>query len=434
MAGSRVSNLTRGFRALRHPNYRLYWSGQSISLIGTWMQQVAQSWLVLELTGSAIDLGFVAALQTLPVLFVSAFGGLLADRVRKRDLMVGTQTVQMLLALTLGTLVATHHVQIWHVYVLAALLGLSNAFDMPTRQSFMIEMVGRDDLMSAVAMQSMQFNTARIVGPALAGLLIAAIGVTASFFANALSFVPVIIGLLAMRPDRFYQTAAVEHAPVAESLRQGWRYIWRTPAVLMIVLLVGTLGLFNNNISVLVPLFAKNVLTVGPQGYGMLMAFMGAGSLCGAIIASFSQRARWRTLFLGAYAFFAMQLCFALSRVFPLSLVFMALSGFSIILFYTSANTGVQTRVPDVLRGRVMGVYMAVNVGTSPLGNLAVGWVAEHYSAPVALIAGCLIALCVLVAASIWLLPRREQPNLSLDHSENRSDIQRERALAEAAG
>jgi MFS family permease len=429
-----VSSLTRGFRALRHPNYRLYWTGQSISLVGTWMQQVAQSWLVLELTGSAVDLGLVVALQTLPVLLVSAFGGLLADRVRKRDLMVATQTVQMLLALILGTLVATHHVQIWQVYILAALLGLSNAFDMPTRQSFMIEMVGRDDLMSAVAMQSMQFNTARIIGPALAGLLIALIGVTASFFANALSFVPVIIGLIAMRTDRFYQVPSIEHAPVGESLRQGWSYIWRTPSVLLIVLMVGILGLFNNNIQVLVPLFAKNVLVVGPQGYGLLMAFMGAGSLCGAVIASLSQRARWRTLFLGAYAFFIMQLGFAFSRFFPMSLVFMALSGFSIILFYTSANTGVQTRVPDALRGRVMGVYMAVNVGTAPLGNLAVGWTAEHYSAPVALAAGCLIALVVLVAATVWLLPRRKQPNLSLGHGEGYEEIRHGPTLVKATG
>jgi len=179
-----MNGFTRGFSALRHGNYRLYWFGQSISLIGTWMQQVAQSWLVLQLTGSAIDLGIVAALQTLPVLFVSAFGGVLADRVQKRNLMVTTQTSQMLLALVLGVLISTHLVQVWHVYVLATLLGLSNAFDMPARQSFMIEMVGRDDLMSAVALQSMQFNAARIVGPALAGLAIAAIGLTLSFYAN----------------------------------------------------------------------------------------------------------------------------------------------------------------------------------------------------------------------------------------------------------
>lgn len=397
------------------------------------MQQVAQSWLVLQITGSPVDLGIVAALQTLPVLFVSAFGGLLADRIRKRNLMVGTQTVQMLLALILGVLVASHLVQIWHVYVLATLLGLSNAFDMPTRQSFMIEMVGRDDLMSAVALQSMQFNTARIVGPALAGLLIAAIGVTGSFFANAVSFVPVIFSLLAMRSDRFYEPPATVHASVGESLREGWHYVWHTPAILVITLLVGTLGLFNNNINVLVPLFAKNVLNVGPQGYGLLMAMMGAGSLGGALVAAFSQRARWRALFFGAFVFFLMQLGFAFSRNYPLSLLLMALSGFAIILFYTSANTGVQTRVPDLLRGRVMGVYMAVNVGTSPLGNLAVGWLADRYSAPTALAIGCFLALGLLISATAWLLPRRGRTNLSLDRSEAAEEL-RPLAYADAAG
>jgi MFS family permease len=429
-----MNSLARGFRALSHPNYRLYWGGQSISLIGTWMQQVAQSWLVLQITGSPIDLGIVAALQTLPVLFVSAFAGLVADRVRKRDLMVVTQSSQMLLALILGLLVSTHLVQIWHVYLLAALLGMTNAFDMPTRQSFMIEMVGRDDLMSAVALQSMQFNLARIVGPALAGLLIAAIGVTGSFFANAVSFVPVLVSLLAMRADRFYSPPVVEHAPVGESLREGWRYVVGTPAVLMIALLVGTLGLFNNNITVLVPLFAKNVLNVGPQGYGLLMAMMGAGSLGGALVAALAQRARWRVLFLGAFVFFFAQLGFAFSRFYPLSLVLMAIAGFSIILFYTSANTGVQTRVPDLLRGRVMGVYMAVNVGTSPLGNLAAGWLADRFGAPAALMTGCALALAVLIIATCWLLPRRRRPSLSLFQPEAPAIVRQSPELAEAAG
>ena len=429
-----MNSLARGFRALRHTNFRLYWTGQLISLCGTWMQQVAQSWLVLQITGSPIDLGIVAALQTLPVLFISAFAGVVADRVPKRSLMVATQSAQMLLALILGTLVVTHLVQIWHVYVLASLLGLTNAFDMPTRQSFMIEMVGRDDLMSAVALQSMQFNAARIVGPALAGLLIAAIGVTGSFFANAISFVPVIFGLLAMRTDRFYSPPAVEHLPVRESLGQGWHYVRKTPAVLMIVLVVAILGLFNNNINVLVPLFAKNVLQVGPQGYGLLMAMMGFGSLGGALVAALAQRARWRVLFGGAFVFFIFQLGFALSRIYPLSLLFMAVSGFSIILFYTSANTGVQTRVPDWLRGRVMGVYMAVNVGTSPIGNLTIGWLADRYSAPVALAAGCLVALLFLCVATVWLLTHRGSQELQLDPIPQPIKQQPVAELAEAAG
>jgi MFS family permease len=200
-------------------------------------------------------------------------------------------------------------------------------------------------------------------------------------------------------------------------------------------LLVGTLGLFNNNINVLVPLFAKNVLNVGPQGYGLLMAMMGAGSLGGALVAAFSQRPRWRVLTAGAAIFFLMQLGFAFSRIYLLSLLFMAASGFAIILFYTSANTGVQTRVPDLLRGRVMGVYMAVNVGTSPLGNLTVGWLAHRYGAPAALTIGSALALAVVIVAVAWLLPRRDRPSLVLDRPED--VVQRQPAsgqYAEAAG
>jgi MFS family permease len=409
-----MNGLARGFRALSHPNYRLYWFGQLVSLIGTWMQQVAQSWLILQLTGSAIDLGIVAALQTLPVLFISAFGGVLADRVPKRNLMVMTQTSQMLLALVLGALVSTHLVQVWHVYVLATLLGFSNAFDMPTRQSFMIEMVGREDLMSAVALQSMQFNAARIVGPALAGVAIAAIGLTASFYANAISFLPVIIGLIAMRTERFYSPPRLEHAPVIESLREGGRFVRQTPAVLLIVFLVATLGLFNSNINVLVPLFAKNILRVGPQGYGLLMAMMGAGSLAGGVVAALTQRSRWSFIFLGSLSFFIFQLGFAFSHFFAGSLVLMALSGFALILFFTSANTGIQQQVPDALRGRVMGLYMSVNVGSQPIGNLLTGWLAASFGPPAALAFGCCAALAILGAAGVWLLPRRHSPALAL--------------------
>ncbi len=409
-----MTALGRGFRALRHPNYRLYWTGQSVSLIGTWMQSVAQAWLVLQLTGSPIDLGIVTALQTLPVLFVSSFAGVVVDRVRKRDLLVCTQSSQMLLALMLGLLVLTHTVQIWHVYVLAALLGLSNGFDMPARQSFMIEMVGRDDLMNAIALQSMQFNGARVVGPALAGLLIAAIGVTGSFFANAASFAAVIGSLLAMRTDRFHVQPPLDRLPVTESLRQGARYIRATTVVLLVTLLVGALGLFNNNLTVLVPLFAKNVLNVGPQGYGLLMAMMGVGAVGGALVAAVAQEPRWHLLLGGAAVYFLGQLLFAFSRVFVLSLGLMTLSGFAIILFFTAANTGVQGHVPDTLRGRVMGVYMAVNVGCAPLGQLATGWLADRSGAPAATAIGAILPLAIITLAAGWLFLHRRSPELAL--------------------
>ena len=428
-----MKNLGYGFRSLRHPDFRLFWFGQGISVIGTWMQTVAQSWLVLQITGSAVDLGIVTALQTLPVLLISPFGGVFADRLRKRDVLVCTQTAQMILAFVLGVLVSTHMVQIWHVYLLAGLLGLANSIDMPTRQSFIVEMVGPEDLMNGIAHQSMLFNAARIIGPATAGLMIARIGTAGSFYANGVSFIPVILAYVAMRPERFYAVAKSKHASVLESLREGGSYIRRSPAILLIVFLVGSLGLFNSNVNVIVPLFAKNVLNVGPEGFGALMALMGVGALGGAMVTAFAQRSRWKVLFISAAAFFVVQLVFAFSRSYPLSLAMMALSGFTLILFLTCANTGVQQQIDDRLRGRVMGVYMAVNVGGSPIGNLFTGWVAAGLGAPAALTVDCGVALLILLGAGTWMLGHRESQALRLHATPGFAAIEPTLDLVEAS-
>jgi MFS family permease len=409
-----VSTLTRGFAALRHPNYRLYFFGQLISLIGTWMQTVAQSWLMLQLTGSAVALGIVNALQMLPVLLVGMFGGVFADRVPKRRLLVITQTVQMLLALILAVLVTTGTVQVWHVYVLATGLGLANAFDMPTRQAFVVEMVGRDDLMNAVALNSMQFNAARIVGPALAGVSIAALGVAGSFYANALSFLAVIGGLLLMRTDRFFAVEAPRREPVFKSMAEGCRYVLRTPTVMLITFMVGALGLFAFNSNVLIPLFASDVLHVGAQGYGLLMAAMGAGSLGAALVAAFVQRSRWEMIVGGAIGFCLFELVFAFSHVYWLSIALLGLAGFALISFFTSANTGIQQNVPDRLRGRVMGAYMTVNMGVTPIGNLATGAMAAAFGAPAAMAIGAAAGLVSVLGGSAWLYANRGRSDLSL--------------------
>ncbi len=397
--------LGRGFSALRHYNYRLFWIGQTISLVGTWMQTVAQAWLVLQLTGSAVDLGIVSALQQLPVLFVGIFGGVFADRAPKRQLLIVTQTIQMLLALVLGILVSTGTVQMWHVYVLATLLGLSNAFDMPTRQAFVMEMVGREDLMNAVALNSMQFNTARIIGPALAGITIALIGVTGSFYANAISFLFVIASLFMMRSETFFAVERAAKDSVLGSLKEGCQYVWRTPSAMLIVLIVGLLGMFTFNTQVLVPLFATDILHSGALGYGILLTGMGAGSLVAAFVAAFAQRARWRLVIGGAVGICLFELAFAFSRSYVLSLGLMVLTGFSMITMFTSANTGIQQRVPDTLRGRVMGVYTSVNMGTMPLGNLAAGALAASLGAPFAMGFGAVAALLTtaIIGARIYL-------------------------------
>ena len=427
-----LRGLRHGFRALRHRNYRIYYAGQFVSLVGTWMQSVAQAWLVLQLTGSPVALGAVAALQTLPVFFLSPIGGAMCDRLPKRNLLLTTQTTQMLLALILGALVSTHLVQIWQVYVLATLLGISNGFDMPARQSFIIEMVGREDLMNGISLQAMQINAAFVVGPALAGLSIAAIGVAGSFFANAASFLAVICSLLLMRVEQFYAVPRVARVSVGASLRQGAQFIWRTPAVLVIVILVATMGLFNSNINVLMPIIAKDILRVGPQGYGLLMAMMGVGAVIAAVIAAFAQRSRWKYIVGGAIAFFLVQVCISLSRSFPLSLALMALCGFSMIVFFTSANTGIQRRLPDQLRGRVMGVYMAVNIGTAPLGNLSIGWLASRFGASAAMAMGALVALAALTVVGGWLVFHHRASELVLAHTPAFSDSVLLTGLADA--
>ncbi len=409
-----MSTLGRGFTALAHRNFRLFFWGQLISLVGTWMQITAQAWLVLQLTGSAADLGIVTALQSLPVLFIGFFGGVIADWLPKRRLLVITQIVQMLLALILGLLVSTHLVQMWHVYALATLLGISNAFDMPARQAFVMEMVGREDLMNAVALGSMQFNAARVVGPAVAGISIAVIGVTGSFYANGLSFVAVIVGLMMMRTSEFFEVEPAPRTSMFRSLGDGCAYVARTPTVLMITLLVGLLGLFAFNVSLLAPIFARDILHSGAAGYGGLMAGMGIGALAAALTAAYARRAGWLLILGGTLMFCIFQIFFALSHVYLISFVLLMFVGYGMILFFTTANTAVQQGVPNPLRGRVMGVYMSVNMGMMPIGNLACGFVAGALGPVFALISSSLLAMTTLAGMAGWLYAHRSSPGYDL--------------------
>ena len=409
-----MSSMTRGFSAFRHPNYRLYFAGQSLSLIGTWMQIIAQAWLVLKLTNSAADLGFVLALQSLPILFIGTFGGMFADRWPKRRLMVMTQSTAMLLAFVLGVLVSTHTIQIWHVYVLATLLGVSTAIDAPARQSFVVEMVGRADLMNAVALNSMTYNGARIVGPAVAGVLIGLVGVTSSFFINGISFLFVIGGLLLMRPDRFFRADVAPRVSMRRSLSAGFQYVRTSAAALTLIGLVGVLGMFAFNTNVLVPLFAQNVLHVGATGLGVLFSAMGLGSVIAGMYAAFTQKVAWSRIIVGAIGMGVAELGFAFSRSYPLSILLMLLTGLSMHTFFTSANTGIQQRVPDHLRGRVMGIYMTVNMGTMPFGNLASGGIAAAFGAPAAMAAGAVAALAGLAGIGAVILVKRPTADLRL--------------------
>lgn len=400
----------RAFVALHHRNYKLFWWGQLISLVGTWMQSTAQAWLVLQLTGSAADLGIVTALQSLPVLGGGLFGGMVADWMPKRRLIVITQTVQLLLALALGILVSTHLVQMWHIYLLATLLGVSNAFDMPARQAFVVEMVGRDDLMNAVALNSMQFNAARVVGPAIAGVSIALIGVTGSFYANAASFVAVIVGLLMMRPSELFEVEQAPRDSVIGSLVEGCRYVLRAPVILLITLLVCVLGLFAFNVPVLVPIIARDDLHSGAIGYGGLMAAQGIGALLAALTAAYMQRVSWKLIIGGALLLSGFEVLFGLSHIYVLSFILLLIAGYGMVMFFTSANTGVQIEAPNALRGRVMGVYMSVNMGSGPIGNLAAGFMAGLYGAAFTMAATAAAAFALILGVAGFLYSRRASP------------------------
>ncbi len=416
-----VKGLLRTFLALRHRNFRLFWFGQLISLIGTWMQSIGQAWLVLELTHSAWLLGVVGALQFLPVMLLSLFGGVLADRLPKRKVLLFTQSFAMLQAVLIWALVASGQVHIWHVLVLAALLGLTNSLDMPTRQAFVVEMVGREDLPNAIALNSSLFNMARIVGPGIGGLIIAWLGVAPLFLLNAISFIAVIIGLALIDMNHLYALAKRPNVSLdtvkqstLQSLREGLAYVIRTPSVLLIIAVVGVISLFGINFNVILPLFATDVLHAGPEGFGFISAAFGLGSLFSALwLAWGNNKPSIRQLLIGTLAFCVLEILFAISHMYVLSLVLIAAVGFSQIAFSATANTTLQTVSPDHLRGRVMSVYMLVFAGTVPLGNLFTGGIAHLFSAPISLLLGGGLSLIAAIVG--WILRKPAEKSLAED-------------------
>jgi MFS family permease len=376
----------RGFRAFRNYNYRLYWSGQFVSQCGTWMQNIAQGWLVLQLTNSAFDLGVVTALQQLPILLMGLLGGVIADRVPKYRLLVVTQSVMTVLALILAVDVTAHTVRIWHVYLLAAALGIANAINNPAQQAFTVEMVGKEDLLNAIALNSTQFNSARIIGPAIAGVLIAVVGMALCFYLNALSFVAVIAALLLMRPNEFrISHAAVRGGSVRAQLAEGMRYIHRTPLLLTLMLLSLTAGTFAFNSNVVIPLIADQVLHKGAAVYGVMTSAMGIGAVATALTLAFGRNAKLKVAMFGILGLVCCSLVLAWSRFLPLSLLALVGMGGGMMAYATQVNTTVQTAVPDSIRGRVMSAYMMVQQGSQPMGAFITGVLASRFGAPAAL-------------------------------------------------
>ena len=370
---SPLAGLARGFRALEVRNYRLYWSGQLISQSGSWMQRTAQDWLVLQLTHSPFALGLVTALQFLPIMLLSLIGGVISDRMSKHKLVLITQAAALIQTIVFAILVATNLIQLWHIYILATAQGIINAIDNPARQTFAVELVGREHLVNAVALNSMTFNGARIIGPALAGLLIAHVGTASTLYLNAVSFVAVIAGLLMMDPAAFFSAPPPMTGPAGRRLLEGLAYVWRTPSVMLIMIIVAAIGTFGYNFSVVIPLLAGFVLHTDATGFGGLSAFLGAGSLIGAIGIAYARQITLRRLVIASGCFSLLLGAVALSTSFPLSAALLIAIGFAGIIFSTSANTLLQLTVPDALRGRVMGLYMLLFAGSTPIGGFLIG-------------------------------------------------------------
>lgn len=391
-----------GLRALNHRDFRIFWSGQLVSLVGTWMQSVGQAWLVLQLTASPFKLGLIGTLQFTPVLLFSVVSGVLADRLPKQRLILATQTVLMTQSLTLAALVWTGHVQYWHVAGLALVLGFANTLDMPARQSFIVEMVGRDDVMSAVALNSASFNGARVVGPAVAGLLIARYGIAAAFALNGFTFVAVLAALLAMRTEG--RPRPRRGTTVLEEMREGIRYALETPRVALVLGLVVAVSLFVFNFTVFVPLLARDVLHQDAEGFGFLMAALGVGAVTGALVLGALGRRRppLRIIFGSGGLAGGALLALAPVHQFWVAMPLLFVLGFFGIVFMASCNTTLQVSAPDELRGRVMSLHTLTFGGVFPIGAFLTGTVAETLGVATAFVVGGGGGLLSLLAIGLW--------------------------------
>ena len=390
--------LSLTLRALKHRNFQLFFSGQLISVTGTWMQSIAESWLVYRLTGSSLLLGTTGFCSQFPVFLFAPVGGIVADRYSRQRVVIATQIASMILALTLAILTLTNLVQVWHVMVLAALLGVVNAFDIPGRQAFLVDMVGKEDLMNAIALNSSMFNAARIVGPAIAGILVAKIGEGWCFFSNGVSYIAVIAGLMLMRVPQPARLASAG-SPVAHMM-EGFRFVRHTKPIWVILLLLGLVSLVAMPYTVLMPIFADKILHGGARGLGILMGATGAGALLGALTLASRTGVRglgrWVAFSCGAFG--VSLVLFACSRNFWLSAVLLLPVGFWMMLQMSSSNTLVQAMSPDHLRGRVMAVYSMMFMGLAPFGAFFGGALADRIGAPLTVGGGAVAA----VAGSIW--------------------------------
>ena len=388
-------------RALQYRNFRLFFAGQLISLIGTWMQNVAQAWLVYRLTGSPVLLGAAGFASQIPVFLLAPVGGVVADRYSRHRLVIATQTASMLLAFALAALTLSGTVRVWHIFALSALLGVVNSFDIPARQAFIVGLVAKPDLMNAIALNSSMFNASRMVGPAIAGILVAGIGEGWCFFANGASYIAVIVGLLLMRVPR-HQPMAQPGSPLSR-MAEGFRFVIQHPPIHALLMLLGVVSITGMPFAVLMPIFAHRILHGDARALGWLMGSTGVGALAAALTLA-SRRdlkglGRWVAL--AALGFGAGLVAFSFSRIFWLSAAILALCGFSMMIQMGSSNTLIQSMSPDRLRGRVMSVYSMMFMGMAPFGALLAGAVADRLGAPLTVAGGGVISM--LAASIFWM-------------------------------
>lgn len=399
------------FQALKVFNYRLWVTGALISNVGTWMQRVAQDWLVLTIltNNSGTAAGITTGLQFLPILFLGPFAGLLGDRVNKRKLLLFTQTAMGLCALVLGVLVVTNTVQLWHVFVIAFLLGVASAFDAPSRQAFVSEVVSKEDVPNAVALNSASFNLARLAGPGVAGLVIAAFGTGPAFFINAASFVAVIISLARMRPKELQPVKKIARAK--GQIREGFSYIRQRPDLMMIMTLVFLVSTFGMNFQITNALMATTIFNLGPGGYGLLGSIMAVGTLAAALLAARRKSMRMVYIIGGAFGF---GVTVAIAAVMPNFLWYALMLipvGIMSMTFMNACNTTVQLTTDPAMRGRVLAVYMAVLQGGTPIGAPLIGWIATEFGVRWSLGIGAVVAVSAALVA-LLLMNRRNSVTL----------------------
>lgn len=393
------------FRAFKVRNFRLYASGAIVSNVGTWMQRVAQDWLVLELTGSGTALGIVTGLQFAPALLLSPYAGVIADRFPKRRVLICTQIAMGLVALTLGTLAVTGLVQTWHVFLLAFLFGCGTAFDGPARQSFVVEMVGRDELSNAVGLNSASFNTARLIGPGIAGLMIAWIGTGPVIILNGLSYGAVLLSLRLMRVRELQPSEPAEREK--GMIRDGLRYVGRRPELMMVFATLFFASAFGLNFQLTSALMATQTFDKGPEEYGILGSILAIGSLAGALLAARRVRVRQRLVVGAGVAFGVMVIVSGVMPTYLSYAMVLPVVGFAALTMLTAANATVQLAVPPNLRGRVMALYMATLMGATPIGSPFIGWIGETFGARWSLIVGGSLTVIGTLAATLFFSRRR---------------------------